>query len=450
MMAHRTRKAAQASLKNSVTSLAAIYGHRQFAMGNEFVAGETYIPPSGKVIGGPEIVNAVTAALEGWFTEGHWTHEFERALADFIKVRSASMCNSGSSANLLAISALTSPKLKKSERLNPGDEVIVAAAGFPTTLNPVIQNGLIPVVVDVGLGTYVPTIEMIEQAISKKTKAIFLAHTLGNPVPIIGKVKKLAERGIYVIEDNCDALGSTYKGKRTGSFGVMATQSFYPAHHITCGEGGAVLTRSPKITKIVESFRDWGRDCWCDPGDEDTCGKRFKWNVAGLPRGYDHKYIYSHIGYNLKATDFQAAIGLAQIDRLPEFMHSRYLNSAKFMELLRDFREFLILPRKTRHSEPCWFGFPITVREDAPFTRASFVRYLTDHKIGTRPLFGGNLMLQPAYRGVEFRQVGDLENTDTIMKNTFWIGNWPGIDKARMEYMMDHMSSYLRRHGELK
>lgn len=435
----------QRALKKRLIGIAKIYGNRQFGT-PEFVPGETFIPISGKVIGGPEIANAVEAALEGWLTEGHWTDEFEKALAKSVGVRFASFCNSGSSANLLALTALTSPKLKKADRLKPGDEVIVAAAGFPTTLNPVIQNGLVPVFVDVSPRTYVPAVAVIERAITKKTRAIFLAHTLGNPVPILDKVDELAKRGIYVIEDNCDALGSTYRGQATGRFGAMATQSFYPAHHITTGEGGAVLTNRAALRRIVESFRDWGRDCWCPPGAEDTCGKRFDYRFSGLPVGYDHKYIYSHIGYNLKATDFQAAVGLAQLKRLPEFVESRSINFAKIMEGLRPYREFLILPRKTSNSEPCWFGFLITVKKEAPFTRAQFVRYLTKHRIGTRNLFGGNLLKQPAYRSVSSRQSGDLVNSDVIAKSTFWIGVWPGIDEKRMDYMLEIMAAFLNRH----
>jgi CDP-6-deoxy-D-xylo-4-hexulose-3-dehydrase len=395
------------------------------------------------VIGGPEVGNAVAAALDGWFTEGEWTDKFERALAKAIKVRCASLVNSGSSANLLAISALTSKKVKKSMRLQPGDEVIVTAAGFPTTLNPVLQNGLVPVFVDVELGTYVPSVAKVKAAIGPKTRAIFLAHTLGNPVPILGSSKWLEERNIVLIEDNCDALSSKYRKKLTGSFGAMATQSFYPAHHITCGEAGAVLTNSPKLRKVIESFRDWGRDCWCPPGHENTCGKRFDWDFPQLPEGYDHKYIYSEIGYNLKATDFQAAIGLAQLDRLPEFVQRRSINSAKFVQFARQYEEYIILPKKTRGSEPCWFGIPITVKPDAPFERRDLVEHLNSNKIGTRNLFGGNLLRQPAYEDIPHRVSGSLENSDLIAENTFWIGCWPGIDDQRMDYMIEIMDGFL-------
>ena len=442
-MVAKTKTAAQASLKRTIAASSVIYGHRQFEMPGDFVPGETYIPASGKVIGGPEVANAVEAALDGWFTEGRWTDKFERALAKAVKVRCASLTNSGSSANLLAISALTSPKIKKSARLMPGDEVIVTAAGFPTTLNPVLQNGLIPVFVDVELGTYVPSVAQIKAAVSSKTRAIFVAHTLGNPVPVLGTLEWLKENNIILIEDNCDALGSKYKKKLTGSFGALATQSFYPAHHITCGEAGAVLTNSPKMRKIVESFRDWGRDCWCPPGHENTCGKRFGWDFPQLPEGYDHKYVYSHIGYNLKATDFQAAIGLAQLKRLPKFVYRRSINLAKFMEFAKQYEEHLILPKKTRSSEPCWFGIPITVKPEAPFERGDLVQHLEKHRIGTRNLFGGNLLRQPAYKDIPHRVEGDLANSDIVAESTFWIGCWPGIDDQRMDYMLEVLDGFL-------
>lgn len=443
-MASTSEKVAQRRLKNRIIGVSHLYGEREFGATN-FVAGKTYIPPSGKIIGGPEIANAVEAALEGWLTEGHWTDEFEGDLAKAVGVRYASFVNSGSSANLLALTALTSKKLL-GKRLKPGDEVIVAAAGFPTTLNPVIQNGLVPVFVDVDLETLVPSWEMIEEALGEKTRAIMLAHTLGNPVPVLDKVRWLLEsRNIFVIEDNCDALGSTFKGKRTGSFGVMSTQSFYPAHHITTGEGGAVLTSSPKMKKIVESFRDWGRDCWCDPGKENTCGKRFEWDFPGLPDGYDHKYVYGHVGYNLKATDFQAAIGVAQLVRLPEFTERRALNFMRLGELLAKYEEFVILPQSTPGSEPCWFGFPITVRDEAPFSRADMVAFLEKNKIGTRNLFGGNLLAQPAYHDAPIRaDQKPLPNSDLVARNTFWIGVWPGIDDARLAHMQEVIYDFMR------
>ncbi len=443
-MAARTLKAAQTSMRKNIVALTGIYGHRQFSMPEDFVPGETPIPSSGKVIGSQEIQNAVEASLDGWFTEGRWTDEFERALAKTVKVRCASLCNSGSSANLLAISSLTSSYVKEDVRLQPGDEVIVAAAGFPTTLNPVLQNGLIPVFVDVDPETYVPSTDAIKEAAGPKTKAIFLAHTLGNPVPILGAVTWMKNRGIVLVEDNCDALGSKFKGKLTGSFGAMATQSFYPAHHITCGEAGAVLTKSPRMKKVIESFRDWGRDCWCPPGDENTCGKRFDWDFPDLPEGYDHKYIYSHIGYNLKATDFQAAIGLAQLERFPGFVEKRHHNFDRLMRAMQKWEEYLILPKRTRASEPCWFGFPLTVREGAPFTRNSIVARLNEKNIATRNVFGGNLLRQPAYANIPHRISGNLENSDAVAERAFWIGVWPGLTDPMIDYMIEVLDYFLR------
>lgn len=434
----------QSFLKSRLVGLAHLYADREYRGQKTFKAGETYIPASGKVVGGTEAANAVEAVLDGWFTEGRWVDEFEKKLARYIGVRHASMCNSGSSANLLAICALMSHKLKN--RIKIGDEVIVAAAGFPTTLNPVIQNGLIPVFIDVELGTYVPTLEMIENAITDRTRAIFLAHTLGNPVSIAKSCQKWQDTGIFLIEDNSDALGSKLNGKRTGSFGIMATQSFYPAHHITTGEGGAVLTNKPSIRKIIESYRDWGRDCWCKPGAENTCGKRFAGTFGELPKGYDHKYVYSHIGYNLKSTDLQAAIGLAQLDRLDEFTEIRRRNFSFLLDTLSNYDDLLILPESTDDSEPSWFGFPITVRAKAPFSRAEIVDYLNMRKVGTRFLFGGNLLRQPAYEGIEARSTSALTNTNIIAEKTFWIGCWPGIDEPRLNFMADVLRQFMEQY----
>jgi len=431
----------QSRLKLQIAGLADIYAEREYRGQEEFKAGKTYIPPSGKVVRGLEAAYGVEAVLDGWLTEGRWVDQFEKKLASYISVRYASMCNSGSSANLLAISALMSPKFKK--RLKPGDEVIVAAAGFPTTLNPIIQKGLIPVFVDVELGTYVPTIKMIKNAMTDKTRAIFLAHTLGNPVSIAKYCQKWQDTGIYLIEDNCDALGSTLRGKRTGSFGIMATHSFYPAHHITTGEGGAVVTNKPSVKKIVESYRDWGRACWCKPGKENTCGKRFEGKFGKLPEGYDHKYVYSHIGYNLKSTDIQAAIGLAQLTRLDQFKMIRCRNFAFLLEILKDYSDLIILPEATKNSEPSWFGFPITIRPKAPFARKEMIEYLNRRKIGTRLLFGGNLLKQPAYEGIKYRHFSRLKNSNLIASNTFWIGCWPGIDDARLTFMAEVLRAFL-------
>lgn len=441
-MGSKTKETAQSKLKRKVLGLTRVYADREFGS-SPFVPGETYIPPSGKVIGAPEIANAVEAALDGHLTEGRWVDLFEKALAKIIKTRYASMTNSGSSANLLAISTLMSPLLGE-RRLRPHDEVIVAAAGFPTTLNPVIQAGLQPVFIDVDLETLVPSEDAIREALGKNTRAIFLAHTLGNPVPVLGMIPELAKKNIFVVEDNCDALGSKYLNRPTGGIGIMGTQSFYPAHHVTCGEGGAVYTSDPIIKKAIESLRDWGRDCWCDPGKENTCGKRFGWEWDKLPVGYDHKYVYSHIGYNLKSTDFQAAIGLAQLDRLPKFIEARRRNFKCLLDILKGYEDWFVLPKATANSKPCWFGFPITVADKAPFGRGDLVTWLNDKKIGTRNLFGGNLLKQPAYASLNARQVGLLTNSDKIARDTLWVGNWPGIDEARLAYMTDSLARFLQ------
>lgn len=430
------------ALRGSVVDMAGDYAQLHIGGGGErFVAGETYIPPSGKVIGRPEIENAVSAVLDGWLTEGEWVARFEKALASYVGVRRASMTNSGSSANLLAISALRSQEL-----LKPGNEIITAATGFPTTINPILQNNFRPVFVDVEIGTYVPSVQSILDALSPNTRAIFMAHTLGNPFPMETVLDAL-DGSIYdvdLIEDNCDALGSIYKGKLTGTFGLMATQSFYPAHHITTGEGGAVLTQSPKVQRAVEKFRDWGRDCWCDPGKENTCGKRFDWNFPGLPRGYDHKYVYSEVGYNLKSTDLQAAIGMAQLDRIDGFVEKRRRNFDYLSLGLASLEKYLILPEETNGSSPSWFGFPITVRESAPFGRDDIVAFLNDAKIGTRNLFGGNLINQPAYAGYDFRVIGDLENADRIARDTFWIGVYPGISLEMLDYVIERFHEFAK------
>jgi CDP-6-deoxy-D-xylo-4-hexulose-3-dehydrase len=346
------------------------------------------------------------------------------------------MVNSGSSANLLAVSALTSAKLGD-RKLVKGDEVITVAAGFPTTVAPIIQNGLVPVYIDVNLGTYVAIDDKIEEAISKKTKAIMMAHTLGNPFNLELVIHLAKKYNLWVIEDNCDALGGTYNNQLLGSFGDLSTLSFYPAHHITTGEGGAVLTKKTALKPIVESFRDWGRDCWCKPGCDDTCSKRFGWTLGELPKGYDHKYTYSHLGYNLKSGDIQAAIGLAQLERLPFFIEKRQKNWRFLWNGLKDLEEFLILPESTPKSNPSWFGFAITVRSSSPINRNTIVGYLNSKNIGTRLLFGGNLLKQPAFQGTPRRIVGDLVNTDLVMNNTFWVGVWPGLEEQALSYVVD-------------
>ena len=374
----------------------------------EFEPGQSSVPVSGKVIDASDLCSVVDAALDGWFTTGRFAEEFERKLARFVGVRCASLVNSGSSANLVALSALTSPKLGE-ERLKPGDEVITVAAGFPTTVNPIIQNRLVPVFVDVTLPTYEIDASQLEAALSSKTRAVMVAHTLGNVFDLDAITAFVRKHDLWLIEDCCDALGSTWKGRAVGTFGDIATVSFYPAHHITMGEGGAVLTDKPNLQLLIESFRDWGRDCWCHTGKDNTCGKRFDWQLGTLPCGYDHKYTYSHIGYNLKTTDLQAALGLSQIDKLPEFIARRKENFRYLRDLLAcRTKKSLLLPEATPGSDPAWFGFPMAVREDAPFKREELTRELEAKHIGTRLLFGGNLLRQPAYQDCEHRVIGSL------------------------------------------
>ena len=406
-----------------------------------FRRGETPIPVSGKVLDADDYVALVESSLDGWLTAGRFHDEFERGLARYVGVRNALFVNSGSSANLVALSALTSPKLGK-RALKPGDEVITVAAGFPTTVNPILQNRLIPVFVDITIGTYDAVIDQIREAISPKTRAIMMAHTLGNPFDV-DQIKQICkEHGLWLVEDSCDALGSTYGGKRTGSFGDTATLSFYPAHHITTGEGGAVFVNSPLVKKQVESFRDWGRDCYCPTGHDNTCFKRFEWQLGDLPRGYDHKYIYSHIGYNLKATDMQAALGTSQLKKLDRFVAARKANFNYLKTALSDLPDF-IMPAATENSDPSWFGFPITIREDSGLDRTKFLRHLDEKKIGTRLLFAGNLLKQPAYRNIEHRVIGDLKNSDLVMTNTFWLGVYPGLNEEMLSYVSEVIHDYM-------
>jgi CDP-4-dehydro-6-deoxyglucose reductase, E1 len=400
-----------------------------------FLPGSSHIPYAGRVHDEKELISLVDASLDFWLTTGRYAEQFENDLAAFLGVKYCLLTNSGSSANLLAISALTSPKLGE-RRLKPGDEVITTACGFPSTLNPIIQNNLVPVFIDVTLGTYNIRAEQIVEAISEKTKAIMIPHTLGNPADLGTIMEVVKKYDLWFIEDNCDALGSRYQGKFTGTFGHLSTCSFYPAHHITMGEGGAVLTNDSLLKKIIMSFRDWGRDCWCEPGCDNTCRKRFEWQLGDLPQGYDHKYIYSHIGYNLKATDMQAAIGVEQLKKLPEFVEKRKENFYVLYAALKKYENFLVLPEPTLYSDPSWFGFPIIVREDAPFRRSDIVKHLEDHKIATRMLFGGNLLKQPAYSDIVYRLVGSLENTDLVMDNLFWIGVYPGLSRAMLDYVI--------------
>ena len=406
-----------------------------------FVAGKTPVPPSGKVLGPEELVNLVDASLDAWLTTGRFNDAFEKKLANYLGIAHVLTCNSGSSANLLALSALTSPMLGE-RALKPGDEVITAAAGFPTTVNPILQNNLVPVFVDSHIPTYNPLPEAIEAAISTKTRAIMIAHTLGNPFAV-QEIRAIADRhDLWLIEDCCDALGSTYQDKKVGTFGHLGTLSFYPAHHITMGEGGAVFTNDPQLKRIVESFRDWGRDCWCAPGCDNTCGKRFDWQLGDLPAGYDHKYTYSHLGYNLKITDMQAAIGLAQLDRIDDFVAARKRNFNELSGRLSEIAEFLTLPAATPGSDPAWFGFPITLSPSAPFDRVTLLRYLDERKIGTRLLFAGNLTRQPYMTGRHYRVAETLENADRIMNHTFWLGIWPGLSQANFNFVAEKLLDF--------
>lgn len=409
--------------------------------GSVFVPGETPVPVSGKVLDGEDIAALVDSSLDGWLTAGRFHKDFEKALQRYVGVRNAVFVNSGSSANLVALSALTSPKLGK-KALKPGDEVLTVAAGFPTTVNPIIQNGLRPVLVDVNLGTYDAKPEMLQEAIGPKTRAIMMAHTLGNPFDL-DTVRELCDKhGLWLVEDSCDALGSTYDGKKTGSFGDTATLSFYPAHHITTGEGGAVFTRSPLIRKQIESFRDWGRDCYCETGHDNTCHKRFEWQLGDLPMGYDHKYIYSHIGYNLKATDMQAALGASQIKKIDRFVEARKQNFKTLYEFLKG-TQGILLPEATAKSDPSWFGFPITIEPEHPANREDLLRHLESLKIGTRLIFAGNLVRQPAYRNVDWRIVGDLTNTDIVMERTFWVGVYAGLTKEMMIFIGQSIREFM-------
>jgi CDP-6-deoxy-D-xylo-4-hexulose-3-dehydrase len=408
---------------------------------SEFIPGESAVPVSGKVLDADDLVALVDSSLDGWLTAGRFTRDFERELAKFVGARSALFVNSGSSANLVALSGLTSPKLGK-KALKAGDEVLTVAMGFPTTVNPILQNGLKPVVVDVELETYDAKADMLREAVGPKTRAIMMAHTLGNPFDLDTVQALCKEHDLWLIEDSCDALGATYRGQRTGSFGDTATVSFYPAHHITTGEGGAVFVKSPLVKKQVESFRDWGRDCYCETGQDDTCAKRFGWQLGDLPEGYDHKYTYSHIGYNLKATDMQAALGLTQLQKLDGFIAARNRNFNYLYSRLSGV-EGLIMPKATEHSEPSWFGFPITLDPKHPVNREELLRFLDSKKIGTRLMFAGNVLKQPAYKDVDFRVVGDLTNTDIVMMRTFWVGVYPGLTEPMLDYVIEAISEFM-------
>jgi len=424
---------------------AALEASRAFAekslQKSEFIPGESPVPVSGKVLDADDLVALVDSSLDGWLTAGRFTRDFERELAKFVGARSALFVNSGSSANLVALSGLTSPKLGN-KALKPGDEVLTVAMGFPTTVNPILQNGLKPVVVDVELETYDAKADMLREAVGPKTRAIMMAHTLGNPFDLDTVQALCKEHDLWLIEDSCDALGATYRGQRTGSFGDTATVSFYPAHHMTTGEGGAVFVKSPLVKKQVESFRDWGRDCYCETGQDDTCAKRFGWQLGDLPEGYDHKYTYSHIGYNLKATDMQAALGLTQMKKLDGFIAARNKNFNYLYSRLNGV-EGLIMPKATEHSEPSWFGFPITLDPKHPVNREELLRFLDSKKIGTRLMFAGNILKQPAYKDVDFRVVGDLTNTDIVMMRTFWVGVYPGLTEPMLDYIVENIIEFV-------
>jgi CDP-6-deoxy-D-xylo-4-hexulose-3-dehydrase len=427
-------------IRQEISQLVERYAQTALAA-KPFVGGETVIPPSGKVIGARELQLMVEASLDGWLTTGRFNAEFEKKLAAFIGVNHLLTVNSGSSANLVAFSTLTSPKLGD-RAIKKGDEVIGVAAGFPTTVNPIVQFGAIPVFVDVDMATHNINADLIEAAITPKTKAIMLAHTLGNPFNL-GKVKELCEKyNLWLVEDCCDALGATYDGKMVGTFGDIATLSFYPAHHITMGEGGAVFTNNAQLRMIAESFRDWGRDCYCAPGCDDTCGNRFGQQFGSLPHGYDHKYVYAHLGYNLKITDMQAACGLAQLDRAAEFVEARKRNFNLLKDRLASLGDFLEITEPTPNSEPSWFGFPVTLKESSGVKRVDLLKFLDQHKIGTRLLFAGNLTRQPYFHGVEHRVVGDLTNTDRTMNQTFWLGVQPSLGQEHFDYVGEKLEEF--------
>lgn len=435
------QNAKTSELRLQISSLVEEYKRIAFKP-SVFLPSVSAVPPSGKLLGGNELNYMVEAALDGWLTTGRYNEAFEAKLADFMGVKNLITVNSGSSANLIAFSCLTSSRLGE-KAIKPGDEVISVAAGFPTTVNPILQFGAVPVFVDVEIGTYNIAAEQIEAAISSRTKAIMLAHTLGNPFNL-SVIQALCQKyDLWLVEDCCDALGSEYNGQKVGTFGDIGTLSFYPAHHITMGEGGAVFTNNMELMQIAESFRDWGRDCYCPPGKDNTCSKRFCWKLGNLPQGYDHKYTYSHLGYNLKITDMQAACGLAQLEQAQSFIDKRKENFNFLHSRLSACEEFLILPEATPYSSPSWFGFPITLKEDAPVARLELLQYLDQKKVGTRLLFAGNLIRQPYMLGRNFRVSGTLENTDRVMNQTFWIGLQPALTEEMLNYSATQIETYL-------
>ena len=430
-------------IKSKILDLVNNYSNISFKE-KEFIPGISEVPVSGKVIGNLELQNMVEASLDGWLTTGRFNEQFEERLSRILGIKCLLTVNSGSSANLIAFSTLTSPKLKE-RAIQKGDEVISVAASFPTTVNPIVQFGAIPVFIDVKIPTYNIDENLIESAITKKTKAVMLAHTLGNPFNV-QKIKEICEKyNLWLIEDSCDALGSKFNNQNVGTFGDLATLSFYPAHHITMGEGGAVFTNSKKLERIAESFRDWGRDCYCEPGKDNTCNKRFDWKLGDLPFGYDHKYTYSHLGYNMKITDMQAACGLAQLEKLDFFINKRKENFNFLYKNLKNLEDFLILPEPEKNSDPSWFGFALSLRENGQYNRNDLIKYLNENKIGTRLLFSGNLIKQPYMKDVTFKVNGELKNTDFIMNNTFWIGLYPGLSVKHLEYVINKFKDYFKK-----
>lgn len=436
------------NLRKKILELVKQYYKQEFDAKKEFIPGKSNIVFAGRVFDSKELINLVDASLDFWLTEGRFTKEFEEKFSNFLDVHYTILTNSGSSANLLAVSSLTSPLLGK-KRLKPGDEVITIAASFPTTINPIIQNQLVPIFLDIDLENYNINTKLIEKAITKKTKAIFVAHTLGNPFDLNAITKLAKKYQLFLIEDCCDALGSKYNNKIVGSFGDIATFSFYPAHHITCGEGGALTTNDPLFQRIIRSYRDWGRDCWCKSGHDNTCGRRFNQKLGDLPYGYDHKYIYSNIGYNLKATDMQAAILIPQLEKLPTFIQKRKDNFQKITEIFEKYQQYFILPKPIPHSDPSWFGFLITIKDDVPFKREQLVKFLEDNKIATRMLFAGNITRQPAYYHnpfINYKIPFPLTNTDKVMNDTFWIGVYPGITSQMIDYIEQIINQFMKKY----